>query len=81
MFYLFGRELFLKGIQTYFSEYAFKNTELSDFIRHMSQAAKELKIEIDLEAWATVWLKTPGCNIIWHDIEEKDGKIKKFTVE
>ena len=26
------------------------------------------------------WLKTAGCNIIWHDIEEKDGLITKFTV-
>ena len=80
MFYLFGREVFLKGIQKYFKEYAFKNTDLRDFIKQMSEAAKELKIEIDLEAWATTWLKTPGCNIIWHDIEEENGLIKKFTV-
>ena len=46
----------------------------------MSNAAKDLKIETDLEAWSTSWLKTAGCNIIWHDIKEEDGKIKKFTV-
>ena len=22
-----------------------------------------------------------GCNIIWHDIQEEGGKIKKFTVQ
>jgi aminopeptidase N len=34
----------------------------------------------DFTSWAETWLKTAGCNIIWHDIEEEDGKIKKFTI-
>lgn len=25
-------------------------------------------------------MKTAGCNYIWHDIEEENGKIKNFTV-
>ena len=38
-FNFFGREVFKVGIKTYFQEYAFQNTELSDFLRHMSEAA------------------------------------------
>ena len=39
------------------------------------------KNEVDFKSWAESWLKTAGCNEIWHDIEEEDGKIKKFTVQ
>jgi len=35
---------------------------------------------VDFKAWAATWLKTAGCNEIWHEIEEQDGKITKFTV-
>mmetsp|Transcript_9866 Transcript_9866/g.16592 ORF Transcript_9866/g.16592 Transcript_9866/m.16592 type:complete len:782 (-) Transcript_9866:41-2386(-) len=79
-FHFFGREVFKVGLKSYFEEYAFKNTELKDFIRHLSNAAKQLKIETDLEAWTDSWLKTAGCNIIWHEIEEAEGKITKFIV-
>jgi len=72
--------VFKTGIASYFKEYSFKNTKLEDFIRHMSLAAKQHKIKIDFAAWAETWLKTAGCNVIWHDIIEEEGKIKKFTV-
>jgi hypothetical protein len=46
----------------------------------MSNAASLLKIDRDFAEWAKPWLQTAGCNIIWHDIEEEAGVIKKFTV-
>jgi len=46
----------------------------------MDAAAKQLKIEDDFVAWSDTWLKTAGCNLIWHDITEADGKITKFVV-
>lgn len=46
----------------------------------MNDAVKKLGIEGDFIAWTDQWLKTAGCNYIWHDIEEENGKIKKFTV-
>jgi hypothetical protein len=53
---------------------------LPDFISHIDQAAKQLKVDIDFKKWSDSWLKVPGCNVIWHDVVEEDGKIKKFTV-
>ena len=79
-FFLYGRKMFQIGIEQYFKEYAFKNTKLEDFIRHMNDAAKEVEAEGDFIAWTDSWLKTAGCNYIWHDIVEENGKIKKFTV-
>lgn len=72
--------MFQIGIESYFKEYSFQNTKLDDFIRHMNEACKKLNIEGDFIAWTDSWLKTAGCNYIWHDIEEDGGKIKKFTV-
>lgn len=36
--------------------------------------------KLDFAAWSETWLKTAGCNEIWHEIEEQEGKIAKFTV-
>jgi len=79
-FFLFGREVFKKGIASYFKEFAYSNSTLDDFVRHLDDASKELKIERNYADWADTWLKAAGCNQIWHDIVEEDGKIKKFTV-
>lgn len=78
-FYQFGRGVFSEGIKTYFAEYSFKNTKLEDFIRHMNMAAKKVLNKEDFGDWAETWLKTSGCNTLWHTWEEKDGKITKFT--
>ena len=50
-------------------------------MRHMMDAANQLKIERNFIQWADTWLKKAGCNVIWHEIEEEGGKIKKFTVQ
>jgi aminopeptidase N len=39
-FNLFGREVFQVGLASYFKEFAYKNSTLDDFIRHMGDAAK-----------------------------------------
>ena len=78
--HLFGRDLFEKALASYFKEFAFTNCDLNDFSRHFSQVAKDLNKDRDFSSWAETWLKTAGLNLIWHDIEEENGKIKKFTV-
>lgn len=72
--------MFSEGIKTYFAEYSFKNTKIEDFIKHMSLAATKVGIPGDFVAWCKTFLNTSGANIIWHDIEEEDGKITKFSV-
>jgi len=68
------------GLATYFETFSYKNTQLPDFIHHLSEAAKKAGHTNDLEAWTDTWLKTAGCCYIWHDIKEENGKITKFTV-
>lgn len=45
----------------------------------MSEAAKSIG-KADFTEWSDSWLKSAGCNVIWHDIEEANGVITKFTV-
>ena len=64
-FYQFGRDVFSVGVESYFKEFAFKNTKLDDFIKHMEAAAKKVGIKTDFVAWCNTFLKTSGCNVIW----------------
>ena len=48
----------------------------------MDKAAKECNItDVDFVKWTDSWLKTAGCNVIKHEIQEADGKIQKFSVK
>ena len=54
---------------------------MDDFIRHMDLAAKKVGIQEDFKGWCDTWLRTAGCNTLWHDVQtDKAGKITKFTV-
>ena len=51
-----------EGLKTYFQKYKFKNTELSDFITELSDAAVRLGMQVDLRAWSDSWLTSAGCS-------------------
>ena len=59
IFFLMGEEHFAQGLQTYFKAFEFQNTELEDFISHLSKAA-----ERDLTSWKNQWLLSPGTNTL-----------------
>ena len=82
MFFLFGREVCYTGLASYFKEFAWKNTILTDFVGHIDKAVKEAKVDVGLDMvdWSTTWLMKAGCNIISHDVTEENGKITKFIV-
>ena len=58
-----SEETFRKGLKTYFSKYAWKNTELVDFISELQDASNELQQNINVIDWADTWIKTSGFNI------------------
>jgi len=80
MVFYFGMDVLRAGLATYFAKYAFKNTELPQFIGELSAAAKNMGIEEDMEKWSDSWLKTAGCNTISYSyVKDNDGKISEFT--
>ncbi|MGH8775848.1 MAG: aminopeptidase N [Jiangellaceae bacterium] len=54
-----GRDEFLAGLQQYFADHAWDNTELSDLSAHLEKTSGR-----DLSAWDQQWLQTAGVNTL-----------------
>ena len=71
-----GEDAFVAGLRTYFTEHAWGNTTLDDFLRHLSAASGK-----DLTAWSAAWLRTarPSTLSARLDLAE-DGTFTEFAV-
>ena len=54
-----GLEHFLEGIQGYFQDFAFGNSEFKDLLMALEKSSGR-----ELESWATEWLQTAGVNTL-----------------
>ena len=70
-----GEEAFFKGIEQYFTDHAYGNTELKDFLKALEQASGR-----DLKSWSRAWLETAGVNTLAAAFELQDGVIKSATL-
>ena len=77
-----GWETFCKGLQIYFREFAWQNTELTDFIRCMQRGFDEARPDevLDLNNWSSKWLQTKGVNKHSAEFEQVDGNFTKFVI-
>ncbi|HMQ09666.1 MAG TPA: aminopeptidase N [Oligoflexia bacterium] len=75
--YYIGADEFKKGMRHYFKTFAYKNTQLSDFVGSLEKGAQK-----SLQAWVGDWLRNKGLNTIKADLAGcKPGeKIKKFDL-
>ncbi|GAA1863631.1 aminopeptidase N [Brevibacterium marinum] len=53
-----GREAFFAGSRLYFQRFAYRNTELADFLECLAEAAPDR----DIASWAGAWLGTSGVS-------------------
>jgi aminopeptidase N len=74
--FLVGEKAFQKGLQIYFNQHAFGNTEVNDFI-----AAMEKSTGRSLQAFAKEWLTTAGVNTLAVDFTCSKGKIDQFQLK
>ena len=71
-----GLEHFLTGIQAYFKEFEFSNSEFTDLL-----AALEKSSGRELQSWAQEWLQTSGVNTLTPEFElDSDGNYTSFAV-
>lgn len=82
LIFLMGWEVFCMGLKIYFKRFAWKNTELGDFIGSMQQGFNEGKPDetLDLNDWSKKWLQTKGVNKHSAEIEQADGNFTKFVI-
>lgn len=71
-----GEENFLSGVRSYFTEFAFGNTELSDLLGHLEKASGR-----DLGWFTGQWLETCGVNTFSADFDVDDqGLFTRFDI-
>ena len=71
-----GLEHFIAGLRTYFREFAWGNTELTDLLGHLTRASGR-----DLDDWAQQWLQTSGVNLLRPILETDDeGALTRVAV-
>jgi aminopeptidase N len=67
---------FLTGIQGYFKDFEYANSEFSDLL-----AALEKSSGRELDSWAKEWLQTSGVNTLEAEFElDPDGNYRTFAV-
>jgi aminopeptidase N len=71
-----GEDAFFKGIEAYFTEHAFGNAELGDFLAVLERSSGR-----DLHAWAHAWLETAGVNTIEASLDLQGGVIRSATLK
>ena len=54
-----GEAAFQRGLQTYFKEFAYHNTEANDLWRHLSEASN-----LDVGKFMNTWLSQPGYPVV-----------------
>jgi aminopeptidase N len=70
-----GEAEFLAGLRAYFSEFAWKNTQLPDLLGHLESASGR-----DLSDWTRQWLQTSGVNLLRVELESSAGVMQKIVV-
>ncbi len=71
-----GLEPFLGGLQQYFKDFAFGNSEFNDLLLALEKASGR-----ELDGWAHEWLQTAGVNTLSPEFElDDEGRYTSFTV-
>ncbi|WDE03797.1 aminopeptidase N [Thalassomonas viridans] len=76
VYHYLGEEEFRTGVSNYLKKFAYKNTDLDDFMTELGKAAGK-----DLSQWTQDWLYQPGLNTIEASYQCEHGKISSFTLE
>jgi aminopeptidase N len=72
-----GLQPFLAGVQSYFRDHAFGNTELGDLLNALHKASGR-----DLAGWSAEWLEKEGVNTLRPRFElDESGRYRSFSIE
>ena len=76
MHHYLGKDEFRIGVSNYLKKFAYKNTDLNDFMTELGKAANK-----DLSQWTQDWLYKAGLNTIEAEYACAQGKISSFTLK
>ena len=72
---LMGKTALRDGLRAYLKKYAFGNASWTDLI-----AILDPLTPTDLTAWNRIWVSETGRPVFTHQLEQRDGKISRFTI-
>ncbi|WP_225872788.1 M1 family metallopeptidase [Pedobacter frigoris] len=72
---LMGKEKFQTGVREYLRKFSNGNASWPDLITILDRYASA-----DLQKWNKVWVDEPGRPVIHYDMQQENGKIKKFSI-
>ncbi|MFL6108535.1 MAG: aminopeptidase N [Marmoricola sp.] len=72
-----GLDPFMAGLQQYFKDHAYANSEFNDLLQALEKASGR-----ELDSWATEWLQTAGVNTLTPKFDlDTDGAYASFSVK
>lgn len=70
-----GQDVFLEAARSWFTDHAFANGDLAQFLDTLGQASGR-----DMDAWAQAWLRTAGPSVLTNELESDGQRITRLTV-
>ncbi|VEG26168.1 aminopeptidase N [Actinomyces howellii] len=70
-----GQEVFLTAARRWFTEHAYGNADLTDFIGTLSEASGR-----DMSSWAQAWLSTCGPSVISDEMTTAEGLLTSLVL-
>jgi aminopeptidase N len=71
---LLGADSFRDGLREYLKAHVFGNATWRDLI-----AVLDRRTPVDLDAWSTVWVESPGRPVIATELDVRDGRIASLA--
>jgi aminopeptidase N len=75
MSFLVGEEQFRAGLRKYMAKYQFSNATFGDLVVMLDQ-----EVELDLQSWADIWVRTAGLNELQPEVTSSEGKVTSFQI-
>jgi len=77
-----GRDVLCGAMKEYFTKFAYKNTDLSDFVQCLEDEATKLgKIDLGIKAWTESRLTKAGVNELLVDFSGIDYATGKGSIK
>ncbi|WDE13403.1 aminopeptidase N [Thalassomonas haliotis] len=76
VYHYLGKDEFRTGVSNYLKKFAYKNTDLDDFMTELGKAAGK-----DLSQWTRDWLYQPGLNTIEASYQCENDKVSSFILK
>lgn len=81
LYFLVGPSVFQTAMGRYMKRFQFSNAEFADLIKFIGAAAFEAGGALDINNWASSWIKSAGLNELEPVLEVHEGKLRSLVIK